>query len=178
MDGDTHGTQTAGTDDARVAGVAQGHGGPQAQQKEVSAGTDYGAALRTKDEQIAELSAKVAEAAKTAEATSALNDEIAALKQQIADERVEFALKAAGAHDVRAARALWDDYEGGAEERAAAMAEANPWLFAGKASSGATSQVTSQEFGTTGLPSAGASGGGGDLARWERIAGLSDGKEV
>lgn len=38
--------------------------------------------------QIAELQGKVTAAAKTAEATEALNAEIAALKQQMADEHV------------------------------------------------------------------------------------------
>ena len=137
-----HGTEEAGS--ANEQGQqAQGHETEEPQQVADSGAAgagDYEAALRTKNQQIFELSAKVAEAAKTAKATSALNNEIEALKQQIEDERVEFALKAAGAHDVRAARALWENYEEEAEERTAAMAEANPWLFQKKASSGGTFQ--------------------------------------
>lgn len=171
MAGDSVGKEEAGS----PCGLqqAQGHEADEqtAQERQVGGATgdatgaaDYEAALKAKDDRIAELSA---------EATEALSEEIAALKQTIADERVEFALKSLGARDVRAARTLWDDYEGDEAARAAAMAEANPWLFAGKASSGATSQETSQKLGgTTGLKPAGASGGGGDLARWERIAGL------
>lgn len=49
----------------------------------------------------------------------ALSGQIETLKQQIANERVEFVLKAAGAHDVWAARALRDDYEETEGERTA-----------------------------------------------------------
>ena len=66
-------------------------------------------ALKAKDVQIAELQGKVANAAKTTEATEALNAEIAALKRQMADELVEFALKAAGARSVKVAKAFLED---------------------------------------------------------------------
>lgn len=65
---------------------------------------DYQAALKAKDAQIAELQGKVVDAAKTAEATEALNAAIAALKRQMADERVEFALRAADARSVKVQR--------------------------------------------------------------------------
>lgn len=52
---------------------------------------------------MAKLSAQVAKAAKAVEATVALSGQIETLKQQIANEWVEFALKAAGAHDAWAA---------------------------------------------------------------------------
>lgn len=90
---------------------------------------------RQRGKRIAKLSAQVAKAAKAVEATVALSGQIETLKQQIANEWVEFALKAAGAHDVRAARALRDDYEETEGERTAAMAEACPWLFEGRKSS-------------------------------------------
>jgi hypothetical protein len=65
--------------------------------------------LAAKEAEIKALQAKVAEAAKTSEATKDLNGEIAALKQQIADERVGFALISAGTRNVKAARALLGD---------------------------------------------------------------------
>ncbi|MCI2085208.1 MAG: hypothetical protein LKJ98_00460 [Olsenella sp.] len=49
-------------------------------------------------------------AAKTAETTETLSTEIAALKRQMADERVEFALRAAGACSVKAAKALLSEH--------------------------------------------------------------------
>ncbi len=126
MDGEQDGAQAQGEAVEGQQGEPQGAGRPEAQrqgQKQAGAvvdgnggsdggAADYRAALRAKDAQIAELQGKVASAAKTAEATEALNAEIAALKQQIADERTEFALKAAGVRNVKAARALLDDYEG------------------------------------------------------------------
>ena len=177
MDGDLDGKAAQGA-------AGEGHEGEQALQEghqdaqadgaqEVTGGgtdggaADYRAALRAKDAQIAELQGKVASAAKTAEATEALNAEIAQLKQQMADERVEFALRSAGARRVKAAKALH-------EERVrdvAALVAAEPWLFETKGSS---------QGGATGLEPAGASGGSDDqfMKRWERIAGLADeGKE-
>lgn len=178
MDGEINGAKATGSQDGLGAQEPQGHeaSGAEAQGQPV-AGDDYEAQLAAKDAKIAELSAQVAEAAKSAETASKLGEEIASLKQTIADERVEFALKSAGARNVKAALALMDDYEGTTAERVAAMAEACPWLFEGrKASSGATSQVTSQNLGATGLPSEGVAGGGDgrDLRRWERIAGLDE----
>lgn len=89
--------------------------------------TDYQAALKAKAAQIAELQGKVADAAKTAEATEALNAEIAALKRQMADECVEFALRAAGARSVKTAKALLEEHDGDV----AALVAAEPWLFEG-----------------------------------------------
>lgn len=118
-------------------------------------GADYAAQLKAKDAEIEALQAKVAEAAKTVEATEALGKEIADLKARLADERTEFALKSAGARSVTAAKALL----------------AEPWLFETKGSS---------QGGATGLEPAGAPGGSDDqyMKRWEKIAGLADeGKE-
>lgn len=88
----------------------------------------------------------------------------------MADERVEFALKGAGVRNVKAARALLDDYEGDVE----ALKAGEPWLFAQVEG---TSQNTSQisPGGATGLEPAGTAGGGDSayMRRWEKIAGLS-----
>lgn len=203
MEGDANGTQatgTAGIEEQGAGGAARQQAGtPAAQpgrqepQGQVTGTGDPGAdgyqeALAAKDAKIAELSAQVAEAAKSAETAEALNAQIAELKRQMADERVDFALRAAGARSVKAAKALLGDYEGSDEERVAALAEACPWMFAGPGAgvSGAvpgTSQNTSQlhgfSTGATGLEPAGVAGGGDgrDVERWERIAGLADEKE-
>lgn len=147
---------------------------------------DYEAQLAAKDAQIQELQARVAEAAKTAEATEDLNGQIAALKQAMADERVEFALIGAGARNVKAARALLGDHDGDV----AALKEAEPWLF--DPNSGllpGNSQLDSQIHeittrGATGLEPAGVAGGRPgehQMRHWEEIAGLApasgEGKE-
>jgi multidrug resistance efflux pump len=87
--------------------------------------TDYAAHLKAKDAEIEALQAKVAEAAKTAEATERLGKEIADLKARLADERTEFALRSAGARSVTAAKALLAEHDGDV----AALAKAEPWLF-------------------------------------------------
>lgn len=129
---------------------------------------DWQAQLAAEDKQIATLEGKVAEAAKTAEVTEALNAEIAALKQQMVDERVQFALKSAGARNEKAVRALLDDYEDISKLR-----EAESWMFA---ETGATSQKVG---GATGLEPTGVAGGGDEryMRHWERIAGLANEKE-
>jgi hypothetical protein len=119
---------------------------------EVSA-DGWQAQLAAKDEQIAALQGKVAETTKTAEATEAPNAEIAKLKRQMANERIDFALRSVGARNVKAACALLDDYEGDVSR----LREAEPWMFADM---GATSQDTSQRVGgTTSLEPAGVAGG-------------------
>lgn len=145
----------------------QGQQAPQKDQVSGGDGTDYVAQLKAKDAEIEALQAKVAEAAKTAEATERLGKEIADLKARLADERTEFALRSAGARSVTAAKALLAEHDGDV----AALVKAEPWLFdAGGSGKG----------GATGLEPAGASGGSDDqyMKRWERIAGLADeGKE-
>lgn len=76
--------------------LAQGDQDAQADgAKEVAGGgadddvADYQVALRAKDVEIETLQTRVVEAAKTSEATEALNKEIAALKKQMADEGKE-----------------------------------------------------------------------------------------
>lgn len=62
---------------------------PQEDTVSGSDGTDYAAQLKAKDAEIEALQAKVAEAAKTAEATERLGKEIADLKARLTDERTE-----------------------------------------------------------------------------------------
>lgn len=65
--------------------------------------------LAAKEAEIETLQAKVAEAAKTSEATKDLNGQIASLKKQMADERVGIAFISAGTRNVKATRALLGD---------------------------------------------------------------------
>jgi hypothetical protein len=123
---------------------------------------EYEAQLRAKDARIAELSAKVADAAKSQKAADDLGRQIAELKRQMEDERTDFALRSAGCRSTKAAKALLADHGGDV----AKLREAEPWLF----SDGAA------ESGTTGLEPAGASGGYAEkerLKHWRELAGLS-----
>lgn len=127
---------------------------------------DYEEQLRAKDAQIEELSAKVADAAKSQKAAEDLGRQIAELKQQMADERTDFALRAAGCRSTKAARALLADHDGDVEK----LKEAEPWLFS----------AVAPEGGATGLEPAGASGGSAErerLRHWRDLAGLSDDDE-
>lgn len=160
------------SDRAQEPGVDAQSGQKQDQQEPqkdaVSGGdTDYAAQLKAKDAEIEALRAKVADAAKTADATERLGKEIADLKARLADERTEFALRSAGARSVTAAKALLAEHDGDV----AALVKAEPWLFETK---------DSNQGGATGLEPAGAAGGSDDqyMRRWERIAGLAgEGKE-
>lgn len=190
MDGENDGAQAVeGLDQAQgeQGGTAQEgttgqDGQPQAAQQ-VAAGAarrlpDYESQLAEKDAQIQELQAKVAEAAKTSEATQDLNDQIAALKQAMADERVEFALVSAGVRNVKAGKALLADHDGDVQ----ALRDAEPWLFdpnsgllpADSQNNSQLHEITTQ--GMTGLEPAALAGGSRaerELRHWEEIAGLA-----
>lgn len=118
--------------------------------------------------------AKLRGVAKTTEATEAMNAEIAALKKQMADGRTDFALRSAGARNVKADRALLDDCGGDVGK----LHEAELWMFA---DTDATSQDTSHKVGgAIGLEPAGVAGGsdGRYMRRWERIPALAEDKET
>lgn len=72
------------------SGQKQDQQDPQKDTVSEGDGTDYAAQLKAKDAEIEALQAKVAEAAKTAEATERLGKEIVDLKARLADERTEF----------------------------------------------------------------------------------------
>ncbi len=137
MDGDLDGKASqgaAGEGDSSEQALAQGDQDAQADGAKEVAGdgaddgvADYQAALRAKDAEIETLQARVVEAAKTSEATETLNKEIAALKKQMADERVEFTLRSAGARSVNAAKALLEEHDGDV----AALVAAEPWALRG-----------------------------------------------
>lgn len=143
----------------------QGAGGNTASRGAGDAGReDFEAQLAERDSRIAELEGQIAEAAKSAEAAEGLRAEIALLKEQTADERIEFGLKLADVRNVKAAKALLGDHKGDVD----ALKEAEPWLFAAHAKENAPT-------GKTGLPNAGAAKDSEkQMNRWRDIAGLND----
>jgi hypothetical protein len=151
-----------GIEEAQVTQAPQDEN--QQAQKDVQVeGMDWQAAIRERDGRIAELEAQVAEAARTAEAADALRGEIAELKAQAEDQRVEFELRLAGVRNVKAAKAILSDHG----DDVTALKEAEPWLF-----SDATGKP---QGGKTGLPNAGTSTDDGKtMRRWRRIAGLEE----
>lgn len=176
MDGEQHGGTQAQQVEQQQEGPApqQQADEPQAQGKHArNTGADAGAAssidaeafaaqLAERDSRIAELEAQIADAAKSAEAADGLRAEIAALKQQGADERVEFSLLLAGCRNVKAARAVLDDHGGDVD----ALKAAEPWMFA---------DAPQKQTGKTGLPNAGsATDEGSQMRRWEKLAGLAN----
>lgn len=165
MDGDTHGIE----DEGQVAEATGGEEGvAQAEGSQVAGaggGSDYQALLSKQEARIKELEGQVAEAAKTAEAADALRGEIEQIKAQAADERVEFQLRLAGVHNVKAAKALLEDHDGDVS----ALKVAEPWLFADKPDG------NNAPSGATGLPNAGAATDEKRLAKhWREVAGLED----
>lgn len=187
MDGDNDGAQ-AGEElqDAQAGQAPEGAQGQDDQAQgaqQVAAAQsrklpDYESQLAEKDAQIQELQTKVAEAAKTSEATENLNGQIAALKQAMADERVEFALISAGVRNVKAGKALLADHNGDVQ----ALKDVEPWFFdpnlgllpADSQNNSQLHTITTQRM--TGLEPAALAGGSRaerEMRHWEEIAGLS-----
>lgn len=161
-----HGGASSDSDGSESGGesAARGASGGNGTEGGVSSGAadDFERQLAERDVEIAALRAQVAEAAKTAEATDALNARIQELEAKAATERVDFELRLAGCRSTRAARALLDDHKGDV----GALKEAEPWLF---------DDGISAPRGVTGLPNAGAATGDeAAVKRWREIAGLED----
>lgn len=152
-------TQVSGDDGAAAA--------PGADDGATKARADYEAALKERDERIAELEGEIAEAAKTAESAEKLRAEMDELRRQGEEQRVGFELQMAGARNVKAARALLADHDNDIEK----LKAAEPWLFGAGA-------VAPSPAGATGLPNAGAATDeGATMRRWRGIAGLPDERE-
>ena len=170
MDGEGNGTQTQ--QDAQQQGQAaqqqpqqQEAQGQQEQVPAAAGGVDAGvlaARQDARDSRIAELEGQIAEASRSAEVADALRAEIAALRAAGDEQRVEFALQMAGCRNVKAARAVLEDY-GDVD----ALKAAEPWLFQDAAGAPAAAA------GATGLPNAGvAADEGRDVKHWRALAGL------
>ena len=166
--GATNATAQEGSSCAQAAGAA---GAPPVTGSGTTGSTkaviDYAVELASRDAQIAERDAKItelesqaAEAEKLGGENAALKSEVEQLKNQAASDRIDFALQLAGCRNVKAARAVLDDYDGDIEK----MKAAEPYLFAAHA----------EQSGATGLPNAGtASENGKDEKRWRKLVGLS-----
>ncbi len=99
---------------------------------------------------------------------------IAELEARLESQKVDHELQLAGCRSTRAARVLLDDHNGDV----AALKEAEPWLFDDASRSQAETSSEAAEGGTTGLKPASAEQSAATVARWDRLAGLSDeGKE-
>ena len=118
--------------------------------------------VKALNDKIAELQAKVDEAAKTDKAREALKADIQAAKEAIEAEKLAWKLEKAGCRNAKAARALLEDHDNDVDK----LKAAEPWLF-----------EEDRPKGTTGLKPEGAPDGGAEqLARMRRIAGLPDKK--
>ena len=121
------GAQIGAEGDPKPAAEGQGGGG-EPDDKHGHPGINrekYQRDMAAKDEEIASLKAQIAEAAKTEEGRKALEEKIAKLEADQADERVTHKLEMAGCLNPKAAKALLDDYDGDV----AKLKEACPYLF-------------------------------------------------
>lgn len=90
--------------------------------------------MAAKDAKIAELEAKLTEAAESKKGREDLQKEINDLKAEMADERLAHKLEMQGCRDVKAAKARLDDFGGDV----AKLKEACPYLFEGEKKTGST----------------------------------------
>lgn len=145
-------------------GDAQGAGGGAPSAQEVAAAGGAADAGAGGDPGSADLQARLAER----------DARIAELEARLESQKVDHELQLAGCRSTRAARALLGDHDGDV----AVLKEAEPWLFDDASRSQAETSSEAAEGGTTGLKPAGAEKSAATVARWERLAGLSDeGKE-
>lgn len=147
--------------DSGAAGGDAGADSGNATEGEVASNADaaYRRQIKERDEQIAELRAQVAEAAKSAEKEAELNKRIADLEARAESERIDYELTLAGCRSTRAGRVLLEEHDGDVS----ALKEAEPWLFAENVA----------KAGVTGLPNAGAArSDDATIKRWREIAGL------
>lgn len=90
--------------------------------------------MAAKDAKIKELEEKLDEKAKTEEGRGEIKGEIEKLKEEMADERLSHKLELAGCRNVKAAKALLEDYDNDVEK----LKAAEPYLFASEKKKGST----------------------------------------
>ena len=90
--------------------------------------------MAAKDKEIEELKAQMAEMSATKEGREKLEKRISELEAQNKDDRVTFQLQLAGCKNVKAAKALMDDYDGDIDKMKAAC----DYLFADPKKTGST----------------------------------------
>ena len=142
------GAQGGAEGDPKPAAEGQGGGEGEVEDRHGQPGINrekYNRDMAAMDKEIADLKAQIAEAAKTEEGRKALEEKIAKLEADQADERIAHKLEMAGCLNAKAAKALLDDYDG----NVAKLKEACPYLFSdGKA----------RQTGSTGLKPEGGAG--------------------
>ena len=90
--------------------------------------------MAAKDKEIEDLKAQMAEMSATKEGREKLEKRISELEAQNKDDRVTFQLQLAGCKNVKAAKALLDDYDGDIDKMKAAC----DYLFADPKKTGST----------------------------------------
>lgn len=90
--------------------------------------------LKAKDDEIEKLRAQLDEAAKTKEGREELQKKLDEMKASMASEKAAYRLEIAGCKNVKAAKALLDDYEGDVDK----LKEACPYLFEEAKKTGST----------------------------------------
>ncbi|MBE6473418.1 MAG: hypothetical protein E7Z99_07620 [Coriobacteriaceae bacterium] len=119
MDGETNGSQEA-TQGSENTSQQQGQEQQETQQQGQSQvggeASDYEKQIAERDEIVASLEARVAEAAKNVETAEQLRGEIAELKAQGESDRIDFKLQLAGVRNVKAARALLSERDNDVDE--------------------------------------------------------------
>lgn len=90
--------------------------------------------LKAKDDEIEKLRAQLDEAAKTKEGREELQKKLDEMKASMASEKAAYRMEIAGCKNVKAAKALLDDYEGDVDK----LKEACPYLFEEAKKTGST----------------------------------------
>lgn len=166
MDGENDAAQSGQPSTAEQTAETQGGGNP----------ADTGGAEVPATEVAVEAAVDPSAAEEPAESTPDYEAQIAErdsriseLESQLKNQQIDHELALAGCYSTRAAHALLDEHDGDI----AALKEAEPWLFASKETAGDAAGDAAAS-GTTGLPPAGSDANASTIARWERLAGLSD----
>ena len=131
------GGQGAAGNEPKQDGEGQAGGEGEVEDKHGQPGINrekYQRDMKAKDDKIAELQAQLDEKSKTEEGRAELKDELDKLKAEMADERVTHKLELAGCRNVKAAKALLEDYEGDV----AKLRDACPYLFSEGKQTGST----------------------------------------
>ncbi len=109
----------AGGEPGADDGIKDKHGQPGINREK------YQRDIKERDDKIAELEARIAEASETKEGREKLEADLKALREEMADKDVTHALEMLGCKSVKAAKALLADYD----NDPAKVKEAAPYLF-------------------------------------------------
>lgn len=167
MDGENDAAQSGQPSTAEQAAETQGGGNPAdtggaevpATEVAAEAAADPSAAEQEPAAGTADYEAQIAER----------DSRISELESQLKNQQIDHELALAGCYSTRAAHALLDEHDGDI----AALKEAEPWLFTSEEAAGGAAGDAAAG-GTTGLPPTGSDANASTIARWERLAGLTE----